>query len=113
MPCMLSSFACCVSFFRRYRLIFTDTFAMVGLFQLSVPAFYTAIEASEAGAEGADVVEVAHREAAHVTLKLKPRESPGGQVRPASYSILPHAGAEHQLAAPAAWVMEGFTSEYE
>lgn len=115
----------------KYRLVVTEMKAMVALLHLADFVLYkVAVRAGgmhDAGASPAgassgagsidtadeDVVPVAHKEAAHVTLRLKPREAAGGQVRLTSYCVRPHSQAQlYRGSAPTAWALEGLTSDY-
>lgn len=88
----------------RYRLVITEMNAMVGLLFLADLVFFCEMP------EGSDahVAPVAHKEAAHITLKIKPRETAeGGKIRLSSYRV-----GSSNCVAPSAWVLEGLTSDY-
>jgi len=93
--------------FDRYRLVILEMKAMVGLLHLADFALYAPFTASD------DILPLHYKEAAHVTMRLKPGEAAGGVLPLSSYRISPHGNAELLGATPKAWVLEGLTSEYE
>ncbi|GFH27645.1 uncharacterized protein HaLaN_26003, partial [Haematococcus lacustris] len=97
----------------RYRLVVLEMNAMVGLLHFSDLVLYQQLcQEEQVGAAAADTLAVPRQEAAHLTLKLKPHEAEGGELRPVSYWVGPHADAQQAGTMPTAWVLEGLTSAY-
>lgn len=90
-------------------MVIVEMNAMVGLLHLGDLVFYKQLTGR--ADEDVDVVPLPRSEAAHVTLKLKPREGVHGHLRPVAYTLGLHAGGAGG-ARPTAWVLEGLTSQY-